>query len=164
MNSYGTASCSAVGRFISCAEALGVEVVRGEWSAAEEAVATDIDKRLASDEWLHEKGGLRQTGVKIHEDVRVVESAFKAPGGLIRVTARLRNERIDDVPISGDFTMLPTVAVGGIEQALRGQAMSPATLTARVQDAYRTLHIHSPGLTPEHIVQALTVAGDSTQG
>ena len=47
-----------------CAAALGAEVARGEWSAAEEVVATDIDQRFTSDEWLHEKGGLRQTGVQ----------------------------------------------------------------------------------------------------
>jgi lipoate-protein ligase A len=147
-----------------CAEALGAEIVAGEWTAAEEAMAQEIDARFASDEWLYEKGGLRQAGVKIHEDVRVVESAFKAPGGLVRVTARLRNNRIDDVSISGDFTMFPAVALGGIEQALRGQVTTPDALTARIQNVYQTLRIQSPGLTPEHLTQALVMAAGSEQG
>jgi lipoate---protein ligase len=146
-----------------CAAALGAEVVRSEWSAAEEAAATDIDQRFTSDEWLHEKGGLRQTGVKIHEDVRVVESAFKAPGGLIRVSARLRNERIDDVSISGDFTMFPALALGGIEQALRGQAATPDVLMACIRSVYRTLHIQSPGVTPEQLTQAVLAASNPAQ-
>jgi lipoate-protein ligase A len=146
-----------------CAEALQAEIVPGTWTAAEEAMAKDIDARFTSDEWLYEKGGLRQTGVKIHEDVRVVESAFKAPGGLVRVTARVRHDRIDDVSISGDFTMLPALALGGVEQALRGQKADARTVLMRVQDAYAALHIQSPGLTPEHLAQALAAAMGSAQ-
>jgi lipoate---protein ligase len=141
-----------------CAAVLGAEIAPGEWTAAEEAMAAEIDARFTSEEWLNEKGGLRQTGVKIHEDVRVVESAFKAPGGLVRVTVRLHDGRIDDVSISGDFTMLPAVALGGIEQVLRGQALTPASVTERIEDACRALHIQSPGLTPEHITQAVPAA------
>ena len=142
-----------------CAAALGVEIIPSAWGDAEEAMAQEIDSRFTSEEWLYEKGGLRQAGIKIHEDVRVVESAYKAPGGLIRVTARLHNDRIDDVSISGDFTMLPAVALGGIELALRGQALTPASLTACIEHVYQGLHIQSPGVTPEHLTHALIMAG-----
>jgi lipoate---protein ligase len=93
-------------------EALGMEVYEGEWTAEEEAMAQEIDARFTSDEWLYQKGRLQQPGVKIHEDVHIVEAAFKAQGGLIRVIARLREGRIDDVSISGDFTLLAVVCVG----------------------------------------------------
>jgi len=141
-----------------CAAALQADIVPGVWSAAEEAMASGIDARFVSDEWLYEKGGLRQVGVKIHEDVQVVESAYKAPGGLVRVTVRLRHSRIDDVSISGDFTMLPAFALSGIEQALRGQALTSPSVTARIEDVYRALHIQSPGLTPSDLAQALVLA------
>jgi lipoate-protein ligase A len=92
-------------------EALGVEVYEGKWTDEEEAMAQEIDARFVSDEWLFQKGRLQQPGVKIHEDVHIVEAAFKAQGGLIRVIARLREGRIDDVSISGDFTLLPSFAL-----------------------------------------------------
>ena len=141
-----------------CARVLGAEIVPGEWSAAEEAMAAEIDARFTSDEWLYQKGGLRQVGVKIHEDVRVVESAYKAPGGLIRVTARLRDGRIDDIALSGDFTLFPALAVAALEQSLRGVSATLAAVTARIESAYRSLSIQSPGVTPEHFATAIMAA------
>ena len=103
-----------------CEEALGVEMSEGTWTEAEEAMAARNRRALPLAEWLYQTGGLRQVGVKIHEDVRVVEAALKAPGGLIRVTVRLRQGHIDDLSFSGDFTLLPSFALGSLEQAVRG--------------------------------------------
>jgi lipoate-protein ligase A len=144
-----------------CAAALQADLMPGEWTAAEEAMAAELDERFASAEWLYQKGGLRQVGVKIHEDVRVVEAAFKAPGGLIRVTARLRAGRIDDLALSGDFTLLPASAVRVLEQALGGLSVTHDTLLARLQEVYRSLGIQSPGLTPEHFTEAILAAAAS---
>ena len=141
-----------------CEAALGAEIVAGQWTDAEEAIARELDARFLSDEWLYQKGGLRQSGVKIHEDVRIVEAAFKAPGGLIRVTARLREGRIDDLSISGDFTLLPAFAIGAIEQAVRGLRATRDTLESRIHEAYRALGIQSPGVAPEHFAQAIVAA------
>ncbi len=138
-----------------CAEALNAEIVPGEWTEEEERIATELDARFTSDEWLYQKGGLRQIGVKIHEDVRVVEAAFKAPGGLIRVTARLREGRIDDLSISGDFTVLPAFAIGSLEQAVRGLSARRDSLVSRIQEVYRALNIQSPGVTPEDFTTAI---------
>lgn len=138
-----------------CAEALGAEIVPSEWTEAEEAMAAELDARFVSPEWLYQKGGLRQMGVKIHADVRVVEAAFKAPGGLIRITARLREGRIDDLSISGDFTLLPAFAVGALEHAVRGLSTQRAALVARIRDVYRSLGIQSPGITPDDFTTAI---------
>lgn len=143
-----------------CAEALNAEIVPGEWTAEEEAMAGELDARFVSDEWLYQKGGLRQVGVKIHEDVRVVEAAFKAPGGLIRVTARLRKGRIDDLSISGDFTLLPAFAVGALEQAVRGLTTRRESLMARIQEVYRALGVQSPGVTPDDFTTAILTAAN----
>ncbi|MBI4674320.1 MAG: lipoate--protein ligase family protein [Chloroflexi bacterium] len=140
------------------AAALDAEIVPGEWSAAEEAAAQELDARMGSDEWLNQKGGLRQFGVKIHEDVRVVQAAFKAPGGLIRVIARIREGRIDDLSLSGDFTMLPAFSVGALEQAARGVLVARDLLAARFAQVYRALAIQSPGVTPEHFAEAVAAA------
>jgi lipoate-protein ligase A len=136
-------------------EALGAEVYEGEWTAEEEAVAQEIDERFLSDEWLYQKGRLQQQGVKIHQDVRVVESAFKAQGGLIRVIARLREGRIDDVSISGDFTLFPAFALGALEQSLRGTRAASETLQSKIEEAYYRLNIQSPGVTPSDFTIAI---------
>lgn len=139
-----------------CAEALGVEMEMAAPTAAELAVTEEVEARLGSDEWLHQKGGLRQTGaVKIHADVYLVESAYKAQGGLIRATARLREGRIDDLTLSGDFTLLPAFAVGALEQALRGMALDEVALRGKVAEFYRSLAVQSPGVGVDDWVQAL---------
>ncbi len=138
-----------------CEEVLGVKIVPGEWTEAEEAMAQELDERFTSEEWLFQKGRLRPPVVKIHEDVYVVEAAHKVPGGLIRVVARLREGHIDDISISGDFTVLPAFAVAAMEQAVRGLRVTRDALIARLQDVYRSLNVQSPGVTPEDFATAI---------
>ncbi len=138
-----------------CEAALGRRIVPGEPTAKELALAEELDRQGVTEEWLYQKGGLRQIGVKIHEDVRVLETAYKAPGGLIRVTARTREGRIDDVTLSGDFTMLPQFAPGAIELALRGTALEAGPVKARIDEVYQSLHIQSPGVSPEDLTAAV---------
>lgn len=66
------------------------KIVAGAPTAKELALAEELDQQAVTDEWLYQKGGLRQPGLEIHEDVRVLEMAHKAPGGLIRATARAK--------------------------------------------------------------------------
>jgi lipoate-protein ligase A len=144
-----------------CAAALGAEVVPGTWTAQEEAEASALDQRFVSEEWLHQRGGLRQSGVKIHQDVQVVERALKTPGGLIRVTARLREGRVDDLSLSGDFTLLPSFAMGALEQAVRGLSATEELLLKRISEVYGALKIQSPGVTPNDFAKVIasTVTG-----
>ncbi len=142
-----------------CAAALGRQIVAGAPTAQELALAEQLDQQAVTDEWLYQKGGLRQPGVKIHEDVRVLEAAHKAPGGLIRATARVREGRIDDITLSGDFTMLPKFAPGALELALRGTALEAGAVKARIADVYRSVGIQSPGVTPDDLTNAVMLMG-----
>src|SRR5512141_2388903 len=137
------------------AEALDTEIYEGKWTPEEEAMAQEIDARFVSDEWLYQKGRLHQPGVKIHADVHIVETAFKAQGGLIRIIARLREGRIDDIAVSGDFTLMPVFALGALEQSLRGVAATPQNLKSKIEEAYYRLSIQSPGVTPADFTTAI---------
>jgi len=139
----------------SCSRVLDAEIVPGDLAPAEEAMAVGLDARFATDEWLLQRGSLRQHGVKIHEDVRVVESAYKSPGGLIRVTARLGDGRIDDIAISGDFTLIPSSSLHALEQAARGPGTDQASLLARLNMVYSAHRIQSPGVSAEDFAKAI---------
>jgi lipoate-protein ligase A len=147
-----------------CAAALDAEIVPGRLTAAEAALATELDARFASDEWLYLGGRPQRSGVKIHEDVWVSEGMVKAPGGLIRATVRVRDGRIDDLALSGDFTVLPASSVAALEDALRGIAVAREPLLAVVEECYLTLAVRSPGVTPEHFVEAILVAAVRSAG
>ncbi len=141
--------------------ALGREIVPGAPTAAELALAAELDEQFLSEEWLYQKGTLRRAAVKIHEDVRVAEGAFKAPGGLIRATVRLREGRVDGLELAGDFTVFPAAAVGDLQAAANGAALTRDALIARFAAAYRDLAIQSPGVAPEHLAEAVLIATGS---
>ncbi len=141
-----------------CARALDADIVQGEWTAEEEALARELDERFESRDWLYQKGTKRRPGVKIHEDVQLHESSLKAPGGLIRLTLRLRNGRIDDLSISGDFTMVPQTAVIEIEESLRGTTAEPQAVLEVIREKYRVRQIQSPGIGPGDWAAALSLA------
>ncbi len=138
--------------------ALGREIVPGAPTAVELTLAAELDQRFGSDEWLNQKGALRRARIKIHEDVSVVEGAFKAPGGLIRVTARLRQGLVDDLELAGDFTIAPAWAVNALQVAAHGAELQRTALVERFGQAYRAFRIDSPGITPEHLADAVLAA------
>ncbi len=138
--------------------ALDRALVSGAATAAELALAAELDERFVSDEWLHQKGHLRRAGVKIHEDMHVAEGVFKAPGGLIRATVRLRAGRVDDLELAGDFTLFPAAAAGALQAAVLGVQLTPDALAGRFAAVYRDLAIEAPGVTPEHLADAVLAA------
>jgi lipoate---protein ligase len=141
-----------------CAGVLGAELVPGTWTAEEEDKAAKLDRFFVSSEWLERKGSFRRPGVRIQEDVQVHESALKAPGGLIRVTVRVKEGRIDDITVSGDFTIYPRTMVAEIEEALRDVPAEPVAVRAVVEERYQAGQVQSPGITPEHWAQAFALA------
>jgi lipoate-protein ligase A len=142
----------------SCAAILDRPVEPGELRADEIDLATAMDERFASSEWLHEAGGMRRAGVKIHEGVRVGEAAHKAAGGLIRCVARVRDERLDDVGFSGDFTARPETFPAALEAALGGTGLSESELMAVVAACYLAERPEIPGVGQADWVAAILAA------
>jgi len=70
--------------------------------------------------------------------------------------------RIDDISISGDFTIVPPTAVQDLEQALRGIFPDGDAVLNILKERYRILAIQSPGTTPEHWAEAVSLAAKST--
>ncbi len=139
----------------ACRRVLGRPVDAGALTEAEERTAEALDGRFSSREWLEAVGGLRRRGVKIHEDVHVVESTHKAPGGLIRATAQLRGDHVADVALTGDFTLQPGSVLGALEDALRGVPGEREIVLERVHRFYEDRRPQSPGVTPEDWTKAV---------
>lgn len=141
------------------ARLLGAEVEEGRMSEAEIQEAERLDRLFQSQDWIFQKGPLRRPAVKIHEDIHVREVDHKAPGGLIRLTARLKmdNEKsvLDSVWISGDFTALPKEGVARLEEGLRGIAIEEKSISKAVCRALRESGLRCPGLTEQDWISAL---------
>jgi lipoate-protein ligase A len=141
-----------------CRSDLDREIIPGAVTEGEEMMARQLDERFVSEDWLYQQSSSRQPGVKIHQDVVVVEADHKAPGGLIRITARLREERIEELSISGSFTLLPTTALCELEQATCGLPAERDLLLEAIRSVYTSSGIQSPGVTPEDFTQAILAA------
>ncbi len=139
----------------ACSEVLDRPIVPGRPRPDELAMARQLDTRFGSREWLEEGGGLRRSGVKIHEGVSVGEGAHKAPGGLIRCVARVRDGHLDDVSFSGDFTARPSSMPADLDDALRGCEVSEVSLLDRIEDYYRNVGPEIPGVAPGDWVAAV---------
>ncbi len=141
-----------------CQAILGRDLVPSVLSPRELEVARELDERFAAPEWLFQRSSSRLRWVKVQEGVRVQEAVHKAPGGLIRVVARVNDGRIDDVAIAGDFALLPADALGALEQAVRGLAPANGLLLARLKEVYAALGVQSPGVAPEDFAAAVLAA------
>lgn len=93
--------------------------------------------------------------VKIAEGVSVVQRVVKLPGGLVRLTATNREDRLYDIHLSGDFFIYPQDAVVDLEAALEGAEAEQGTLAERITDFFAEGGIEAPGISPEALAEAL---------
>ncbi|MDO8674363.1 MAG: lipoate protein ligase C-terminal domain-containing protein, partial [Dehalococcoidia bacterium] len=81
--------------------------------------------------------------------------SHKAEGGLIRATARICDNRIDDISLSGDFFIHPPHLLTALERVLRGEKLEEGALGSRLTDFYATSTVQSPGVVAEDWTAAL---------
>jgi len=104
-------------------------------------------------EWLFEndRRGSPDRPIKIREGVYALERVVKLPGGLVRATAVLKDGRIFDVHLSGDFFIYPRDAVAALENELEGALLDPEGLSAQVEAFFRRHSIEAPGISPAEL-------------
>ena len=106
-----------------------------------------LKKEFLSDTWLFtEKKGRKTAGTKIATGVNIVQKVFKAPGGLLKAVYELKDDRIFDLSLSGDFFCYPREAVSDLEVALEGAKL--ADLGRLIETFYQDNIVESPGVTP----------------
>lgn len=150
---------AVVDRYLrECEQALGRPLEPGALGAAETRRCERLDRTMGSRAWTHAKHRRPLSGVRIHQDVHVHEGTRKAPAGLVRATLVVRSGAIEDVSISGDFTILPQGSLDGLERGLRGVPAEAGAMGAAVADLYASLGIDAPGLTPSELSAALLAA------
>lgn len=135
---------------------LEISLRSGSLTPEEHRMLADMDERFMDSNWLYEKGVKLNNWVKVSSDIKVVESSWKSPGGLIRVILRLKGDTIDDLVISGDFTFQPMNDLKHLEDQLMGQLLKAGPLLKTVESFYSLKGIQSPGVTPADIVRAIT--------
>ncbi len=115
-----------------CAEVFGHDLEPGELTEGELTAIAEVDRRFSALEFQRRPGGLQRPGVKIHEDVYVLESRV----GDRRVTARLRSGRLEDLELSG---------LGGSEEQVDDLAVALAGIELEAETVQRVVDEHFRG-------------------
>jgi len=58
------------------------------------------------------------------QEVKMLSSNYKSPGGLIRIKADIQENKINDIMITGDFFIFPDSRIEEIENALKGKELN----------------------------------------
>ncbi len=119
--------------------------------------AEELLREMNTPDWLFANDHRRPASpqVKIAEGVYVIQKMLKTPGGLIRVTAVSRDQRLEDVHISGDFFFFPAGNLVDLENALRGVPMDFEGINRVVSQFYQAQNVESPGVAPQDFAQVL---------
>lgn len=109
-----------------------------------------------SEEWLYKKER-RQVArdVKIAAGVNVVQRVHKAPGGLIRATVEVKEDRLVSVSLSGDFFCYPEDGVEELESVLAGAEIDGVEDV--LTDFYSVGRVETPGVTVRDWMTVLSV-------
>ncbi|MGQ9710317.1 MAG: lipoate--protein ligase [Anaerolineae bacterium] len=138
-------------KFMEILGPLEVETtVDAEWRAEADRLAA----RILSDEWLFRRGRSPiGREVTIRSGVQVWQKAYKAPGGLIRAIAEVREGVIADISLSGDFFFYPAERLADLERALVGVRVEEVEQT--IARFYAEHGVESPGITPADFATVL---------
>jgi len=122
-----------------------------------EPALLEMAQRLQSKMLVH-PAGLKesQQTVKIKSGWHVARAHHKAPGGLISVYIVVGDGAVQDVQVTGDFTMWPKEALSFLEQSIKGARQHE--LRERIESALRHTGAVVPGVGAEDFVQAVKSA------
>ena len=90
--------------------------------------------------------------MKISAGTYLVEGVHKAKGGLIRARMLTRDNVLEDVEFSGDFTVLPADGIERLAERLRGATLpvsaeaDAAKLQGRIAHEISALGLDIPGV------------------
>jgi lipoate-protein ligase A len=148
-------------RLESLKRALAQGFERGLKISLEPAGLTDLEKEFyeeklkyyRSDEWIN------QVKPRIAKK-EVVQAAYKADGGLVRVTlvVNLPQRRIKEIYITGDFLSFPPRALYDMEARLRGAALDREPIHKIIKEFFAEGRITVPGMGCREFLKPLDLA------
>jgi lipoate-protein ligase A len=139
------------------AEVVGPMAVEAKVDATWRVEVDRLAEQMLTARWLYRRGRPQEgRAVTIRSGVQVIQRAYKAPGGLIRATAEVREGVIESISLSGDFFFYPAERLADLEAALVGVWLEEVEPT--IARFYAAHGVESPGVTPADFARVV-VAG-----
>jgi lipoate-protein ligase A len=140
----------------------GVKLVPGELTELERKYADEYQEKYISEEWFYANSE-RMRFKEIPSDAIKTEGLHKAPAGLIRVTLLIRQNRIYDLIITGDFHPSPYHVLRDMEDALRGKEVNILAIQRKIQQTFDRPEVEIAGVEVTDFMQAFTKAFHQTE-
>jgi lipoate-protein ligase A len=137
---------------------LGIRLVPGELTEAEQALFEEKLTEFRSPDWID---NVKPTFQKRE----AVQSAYKAEAGMIRFTlvVNLRQKRLKDIFITGDFLSFPSRALYDLEASLRGMPLDRAALHAKIRAFFASGRMTIPDMAWTDFIKPLDQALDKVE-
>lgn len=135
---------------------LGEPIHKDTLTQAEAKRVAQMEVELFDAQFVFRSEGILHTGVKISSSVQLYEGVHKAPGGLIRLIYRERDNRFDDVLLAGDFFAYPETSLETFAHNLLGQQVSLENVTSEARGLLASVNL--PGVTVEDVISAFQAA------
>jgi lipoate-protein ligase A len=146
---------------------LGIELVKGKLSETEANLMKSTEEKYGTRDWLHLVENqcqdlIQKRNLKISGRSYVGEASRKAPGGLVRVLVETKDDKIQDIMITGDFCFIPPDHLRSLEKDLRGKDLTKEALIDRIDRFYKEHNIESPGMAAEDVADAILAASSKS--
>jgi len=139
---------------------LGYRLEDGELSAREKDEIEMMDKKFQTPEWIAQKRVRHRNALKITTGIEIAESMLKTPGGLIRATLTTKKGYIEDLTLSGDFTISPIDSLNRMEGLLIGKDVRTSIWERDLERFYEEYVLDSPGLKAQDFILAIKKAAN----
>lgn len=139
--------------------------ILGELEPAELTPELIVRRKRVTEEMIDPvflfKRTMRKPGeVTIRSGVEFIMGMHKAPGGLVRTASEVKDNMIEDVSISGDFTLLPIEGLPKIEDGLKGVDRTRGEVGTRIDRVISEEGLQLPGVSVEDMLLALKIESE----
>ncbi len=121
----------------------------------EEAIslADELKEKFTSEDFLFEETSKRHRAIKIREGVFVRNGIHKARGGLLKAEVYVKEGKVEELKIYGDFTLYPKDSLRKLEEGLKGIPFEEEPLRKRLEEFLR--EVDFPGVELEDLLKVL---------
>jgi lipoate-protein ligase A len=125
-----------------------------------------LGKQMLDPSFLLGKRKSRVDSFKVNSNTHLLFGSHKAKGGLIRSVARVEGPDlgglIQDVSLSGDFTLVPKESIRNrLEPAIRGAIRREQEIRPKVEEFFDGSDLEMPGVEAKDVVKALGLDSES---
>ncbi len=137
---------------------LGITLVKNSLEPETIKIMKQLNEKYKTKEWLFqvsERGKNLFSQVKIHSSNHIIQTSFKAEGGLIQVICEFDGPILKDVLYSGDFWIYPDTLLPFLEETLKNIDLKNNDISKVINSFLEENHCESPGITAEDLAKPI---------